>query len=84
MLHGTQSIRPLSYYLIYIKRSLIHDDVLCLTVQRRLCCPSSDIGLSMYVLGGEVTGFLGNLKIRLCEERRLKDTQNQKWPSLEV
>ena len=25
-----------------------------------------------------VTGFLGSLKISLCEERRLKDTQNLK------
>ena len=25
-----------------------------------------------------VTGFLGSLKIRLCEERRLEDTQNLK------
>ena len=42
-------------------------------------------------LGG-VTGFLGSLKISLCEERRLKDTQNlkcedrrlQKLPSLKT
>ena len=27
---------------------------------------------------GGVTGFLGSLKISLCEERRLKDTQNLK------
>ena len=39
-----------------------------------------------------VTGFLGSLKISLCEERRLKDTQNlkcedrrlQKLPSLKT
>ena len=28
--------------------------------------------------GGGVTGFLGSLKINLCEERRLEDTQNLK------
>ena len=28
---------------------------------------------------GGVTGFLGSLKISLCEERRLKDTQNLKY-----
>ena len=28
--------------------------------------------------GGGVTGFLGSLKMSLCEERRLKDTQNLK------
>ena len=27
---------------------------------------------------GEVTGFLGSLKISRCEERRLEDTQNLK------
>ena len=27
---------------------------------------------------GGVTGFLGSLKISLCEERRLEDTQNRK------
>ena len=27
---------------------------------------------------GGITGFLGSLKIGLCEERRLKDTQNLK------
>ena len=27
---------------------------------------------------GGVTGFLGSLKIRLCEERRLEDIQNLK------
>ena len=27
---------------------------------------------------GGVTGFLGSLKINLCEERRLEDTQNLK------
>ena len=27
---------------------------------------------------GGVTGFLGSLKISLCEERRLEDTQNLK------
>ena len=40
---------------------------------------------------GGVTGFLGSPKISLCEERRLKDTQNfkcedrrfQKLPSFE-
>ena len=39
-----------------------------------------------------VTGFLGSLKISLCEERRLKDAQNlkcedrrlQKLPSLKI
>ena len=44
-----------------------------------------------YNFGG-VTGFLGSLKISLCEERRLKDTQNlkfedrrlQKLPSLKT
>ena len=30
------------------------------------------------VWGGGVTRFLGSLKISLCEERRLKDTQNLK------
>ena len=29
-------------------------------------------------MNGGVTGFLGSLKICLCEERRLKDTQNLK------
>ena len=28
--------------------------------------------------GKGVTGFLGSLKISLCEERRLQDTQNLK------
>ena len=28
---------------------------------------------------GGITGFLGSLKISLCEERRLKDTQNLKY-----
>ena len=30
------------------------------------------------IIGG-VTGFLGSLKISLCEERRLEDTQNLKY-----
>ena len=29
-------------------------------------------------MGGGVIGFLGSLKINLCEERRLEDTQNLK------
>ena len=41
---------------------------------------------------GGVTGFLGSVKINLCAERRLKDTQNlkcedrrlQKLPSLKT
>ena len=30
------------------------------------------------VCSSDLTGFLGSLKISLCEERRLKDTQNLK------
>ena len=32
--------------------------------------------IELPVVYGGVTGFLGRLKISLCEERRLKDTQN--------
>ena len=31
------------------------------------------------LIQGGITGFLGSLKISLCEVRRLKDTQNLKW-----
>ena len=35
------------------------------------------VGFTIPIAGG-VTGFLGSPKISLCEERRLKDTQNLK------
>ena len=48
--------------------------------------------VKFYQIIGGLTGFLESLKISLCEERKLKDTQNlkcedrrlQKWPSFEV
>ena len=49
--------------------------------------PISVVGIWAYIhvaiirhqwVSGGVTGFLGSLKISLCEERRLEDTQNLK------
>ena len=42
-----------------------------------LSASSPVLELSIINNGG-VTGFLGSLKISLCEERRLEDTQNLK------
>ena len=38
-------------------------------------CSEPDLLTSVFTYG-EVTGFLGSLKISPCEERRLKDTEN--------